>query len=1153
MKKGSTPKTPGAEVQPGTCTTVAAAVAFQGTAGSGADRRRSFVAGLAGGGSVLDLDLALDTPESAGEAERFAVVASLEALEHGADHMALLDLAAARMAGDGLFVVCAPAGDPADISAAAAPRRCFTAGHFRLILEDRFGQVSYHHQDDAGCGSQPDGQVGEGLTDGAGRWLAVCRQPKPSRKRPRASIVIPLFNKFKFTLKALQAIAENTPDDFTYEVILVDNASSDETARALRHVSGDVLVLRNEVNLGFAKASNQGALLARGEYVVFLNNDTEVRPGWLQALTEELESHPDTGVAGGRLLYPDGTIQHAGVAIGRDLVPYHVHRQLPADHPLVMERRAFPVVTAACAAVRRTEFHSLGMFDEAFVNGHEDIDLCLRYRKRGQAAMYRPDCVAVHHESVSEGRMDSQPQNLARTLRKWRYDLVQDDFRYAVTEASRGQAVTPLRFALKIGPPDRSQRNWGDVYFAECLAKSLVRLGHACRIDYLNEWGRDDLDIDVVIHLKGLSEYHPKPYNVNILWMLNHPTLHTREELERYDAVLVASGPHAKRLQGLLPVPVYKLLQATDAEHFKPQAEQKKYDLVFVGNNKGVGRLDMRRIIADLLPTRHSLAVWGDGWAGLLPGGVLKGRFVPWEKLPQIYAQGRIVLNDHQPEMRDFGFINNRTYDAIAAGALVLSDSVRGMEEEFPVPFYNTRADLQRTVKALLKGGAKVEKKRAQLRDKVLAAFTFDRRAQELQGIIAKTRTDAVQARVAAARERAHSYRTVEKPLVSVLMSTHNRRDLLPAAMASVQAQTYPHWELVLVRDGGEPVDDLVAEAGDPRIRLIDLPESRGKGHAVNRAFTESRGEYLAYLDDDDIFYPQHLDTLLFALHNIPSIRMAVSNTEKVKLKEDEQGVFSEVGRELIYHRQITLGALLDKNQVTWLSVMHRRELFAEVGGLDEKLQAFLDHDLWRRMASRAYPYHVTALTAEYYLREYADPAARGQITRMSVADPPRYLANRLRVLGKPLVPETSPLHPVWERLRREARHEFLIARARKFKESGKMDRARRSFALAIRLRFDPIKTWRELGLTELEAGNPAEALAAFKQCLSQEGGQSETDYLHIALAYLELGRASAVLDCLAQLEMHFTVNPKVREIIIDYRSRAMRLLADAGAQAVGL
>lgn len=952
---------------------------------------------------------------------------------------------------------------------------------------------------------------------------------------PRVSIVIPVFNKVQYTQACLESIARHSGDAIPFEVIIVDNASSDGTLEYLHSVGGDLLVWRNEENLGFARATNQGAMLARGEYLVFLNNDTEVQAGWLQALIAELDDHPDTGAAGARLLYPDGSIQHAGVAIGRDLIPYHLYRRLPAGHPAVTQRRTFPVVTAACMAVRRTEFYALGLLDEGFVNGHEDVDLCLRYRQLGKNVVYRPDCVAVHHESVSDGRLDQRDQNVKRIFRKWRYDLVQDDFAYRFASTDRPQADPALAFAIKIGVPDRSLRHWGDIYYAECLAKALVRVGHSCRIDYLNEWGNDDLDIDVVIHLKGLSEYFPKPWNVNILWMLNHPSLHTREELERYDAVCVASRSHAEHLRGQLDVPVHTLEQATDPEHFRPiPGVEKEFDLIFVGNNNGTGRLDMRQIVADLLPTRHRLAVWGDGWEGLLPDGVWKGKFVPWERLPEVYARARIVLNDHQPEMREYGFVNNRTFDALACGAAVVSDDVKGLRNQLGLHTYRSRQELHRQIDEILSAGADADS--GVRREKILNSFTFERRVEEIGQLLVGL--DPARERAGKARMSVVPQLLAHGPRVSVLMSTYNRRDLLPAAIESIRGQTYRNWELIVINDGGEDVSDLIAAAGDHRVRLIDLPRRCGKPTAINTGFRASDGAYVAYLDDDDIWYPDHLQRLMLAMVGIPGVRMAYSDAYNVTQQPAGDG-YEETDRELVYHHQVTVGDLVAQNRIQGITVAHERALFERVGGMDPGLRVLIDWDMWRRLAACVYPYHVSRITADHFLREEASTEGRGHITHLYRLNPVRYAQMRRRILRKELALDPQgPLPLALLHSRRDAESELLRHVGQRYEQRGMAERALRFYELAIQRRGDNAEALRQLGRLHLDHGRAEQALSCFWKCAQLN--PTIEDFLAGAAAYLAMGRAEQAAAWLAQLETQKScMSPEMRERVELHQYRA--------------
>ena len=254
-------------------------------------------------------------------------------------------------------------------------------------------------------------------------------QPVPLR--PAASIVIPLWNKAEYTRACLRRLAAGTPAGL-YEVVLVDNGSTDATGELLAGLSGDVRILRNDRNLGFARACNQGAAVATGRYLVFLNNDTEPHPGWLEPLVEILDGEPDVGVVGSKLLFPNGLVQHAGVWLvadeeGREIHGSHRLSGAVADDPVAEERSDVQVVTGACLAIRREVFESLGGFDEGYWNGNEDVDLCLKVREAGYRVVYEPRSTLTHHESVSgPERFSRCGDNIRRLTERWRDRVVLD-------------------------------------------------------------------------------------------------------------------------------------------------------------------------------------------------------------------------------------------------------------------------------------------------------------------------------------------------------------------------------------------------------------------------------------------------------------------------------------------------------------------------------------------------------------------------------------------------------------------------------------------------------------------------------------------------------------------------------------------------------
>jgi|CXWL01.1.fsa_nt_gi GT2 family glycosyltransferase/predicted O-methyltransferase YrrM/Tfp pilus assembly protein PilF len=246
------------------------------------------------------------------------------------------------------------------------------------------------------------------------------------------SIIIPVWNKRELTEQCLTELAKVT-SGVTYEVVVVDNHSTDDTASFLSQLSGDIRIIRNNENLGFSKACNQGAQAARGRFLVFLNNDTIPLENWLTAMVAEVVSHPEVGIVGSKLLYENDTVQHAGVVFSRcGLMPYHLYRRFHRDHPAVNQRRTFQSVTAACMLIRRESFEAVGGFDEGFQNGFEDVDLCLKVCDKGWKIVYQPLSMLYHLESQTPGRKTHEQANALRFLMRWgqRWWLADEDLYY---------------------------------------------------------------------------------------------------------------------------------------------------------------------------------------------------------------------------------------------------------------------------------------------------------------------------------------------------------------------------------------------------------------------------------------------------------------------------------------------------------------------------------------------------------------------------------------------------------------------------------------------------------------------------------------------------------------------------------------------------
>jgi len=248
---------------------------------------------------------------------------------------------------------------------------------------------------------------------------------------PTCSIIIPVYNHAALTRQCLDTLLAQPPRGVDCEIIVVDDGSRDATRGLLAGYRDRVRVITHAANAGFATTCNDGAAAAAGEFLVFLNNDTVPTPGWLDALADYAGSHPAAAAVGSRLLFPDGTVQHAGVIIGQDRSPWHIYSGFPGDHPAVTKSRRFQVVTGACVLVRRAAFDEVGGFDPAFHNGLEDVDLCLRLGERGHEIHYCHKSVVYHLESLTRGYEDAGADENARLYRRrWGHRVRPDDVEY---------------------------------------------------------------------------------------------------------------------------------------------------------------------------------------------------------------------------------------------------------------------------------------------------------------------------------------------------------------------------------------------------------------------------------------------------------------------------------------------------------------------------------------------------------------------------------------------------------------------------------------------------------------------------------------------------------------------------------------------------
>ena len=224
----------------------------------------------------------------------------------------------------------------------------------------------------------------------------------PAAAEPIVSIVMPVYRQWQYTFTSLKALLANT-QGVQYELIVVDDASDDETPAMLRFMQG-VQVIRHQQNRGFLAACMSGAEVARGRYLVFLNNDTIVRPNWLSSLMETFRVHPEAGLVGAKLLTPSGRLQEAGALVYRDGSARHYGRTDDPNRPEYNYVREVDYCSGACVMVPREIFFSCGGFDRRFSPAYyEDTDLAFAIRRAGKRVLYQPKAEVVHFEGATSG------------------------------------------------------------------------------------------------------------------------------------------------------------------------------------------------------------------------------------------------------------------------------------------------------------------------------------------------------------------------------------------------------------------------------------------------------------------------------------------------------------------------------------------------------------------------------------------------------------------------------------------------------------------------------------------------------------------------------------------------------------------------------
>jgi glycosyltransferase involved in cell wall biosynthesis len=358
------------------------------------------------------------------------------------------------------------------------------------------------------------------------------------------------------------------------------------------------------------------------------------------------------------------------------------------------------------------------------------FELCRQLRAHGGEIVVVPSAIVVDHRPVANHRALMHPFSAGTAA--W-HAYVEDHGPALMREASPLPEGC-LRIAVTIAAPsEKIAPRWGDWHLAEAFAAALRREGHSVRIqtaDHADDLAGRACDVHCVI--RGLLRVRRTAGQAHVLWIISHPESVDSTECEAADLILVASVRFADALRARTSTPVEVLLQATDPHRFRPMEPEAKHthDVAIVAKSRDV----FRSAVADAVAAGLRPAIYGSGWARFVDPALVVREYVPNEELPIVYSSVGVLLNDHWETMREWGFVSNRLFDALACGTPVISDDLPEIDALFArtVLTYDDADQLRELVAATLADRPAARARAARGRELVVGQHTFDHRAREL-------------------------------------------------------------------------------------------------------------------------------------------------------------------------------------------------------------------------------------------------------------------------------------------------------------------------------------------------------------------------------------------------------------------------------------
>ena len=761
--------------------------------------------------------------------------------------------------------------------------------------------------------------------------LPVSEQPCITLKKSLASRVLPeipaktnqvLVSMIVLTrdgleyLKILLPALLDTAQDFNFELIVVDNSSSDDSIAFLEKYQQKINlnIIKNATNETFSAGNNQAAKQAKGKYLLLLNNDIEPMRGWLHYLVNIAETEENVGTVGACLIYPfkerfkrSCTVQHAGIAFRDEIGFFRPFNQsngaLIGSHEVLINSDK-SASTAACLLIGADVFNEVGGLDECYNYGFEDVDLGLKVHRVGYRNVYCADSISLHYEFGTQNKNDREEvikrreKNANLLSEKWATTVKQNYWKEKLFNESHLFAEKPLKVSIAVtdyGPNVTA----GDYFTAQELAEYLEGFGWT--VTYLSrlkdEWYQLDEDVDVLISLLDAYDLSMIPNRntrlYKIAWARNWFDRWCEMScFNDYDMVFASSSKsceyvmvNSQQKPILLPI-------ASNPNRFveKQDCNNPEFfesDICFTGSYWDSPR-DIMQALGNESLQKYRFSVYGANWDKFDKFKPYDKGFISYENIPHVYHHTKIVIDDANHVTKPYGAVNSRVFDALMSDALVITNGVEGSNDLFAgeLPYYETSEELDTLLDFYLNDEEARTSKVQKLKSLIISAHTYEHRAESIRdALVQRFLSTSIAIKIPCPTwEGSYSWGDYH---MAVLL-----KEQLEKCGHYVLLQILPEW------DNAEGMDCDVA------IVLRGLSRYKTKSHQINLMWNISHPDKVTldeYEEYDKVFIASELWANKIAEQvNVP-VDALLQCTDPTRFKEPDERQKKQHKQELLF------------------------------------------------------------------------------------------------------------------------------------------------------------------------------------------------------------------------------------------------------------